>query len=111
MTSKPQLSPGAALEQTIRGDLPAHVELDPREEALLGAAARQADDIAALEADIADRGHVVDGGAVNPSVREVRQGRVALGRLLAGIDLPAAANTTVLRSEKAARARWKGAAA
>jgi hypothetical protein len=100
---------GAALERAIRDDLPANVELDPREEVLLAAAARQADDIAALEADIAKRGHVVD-GAVNPSVREVRQGRANLARLLGGIDLPDGARTTVLRSERAARARWRGAA-
>jgi hypothetical protein len=103
-----QPTAGEALEKTIRADLPAHVELDRREEALLAAAARQADEIAALDADIAERGHVVD-GCLNPSVREARQGRVALGRLLAGIDLPAAASTTVLRAEKAARARWNGA--
>jgi hypothetical protein len=101
---------GAALEKMIREDLPEHVEFDPREEALLAAAAQQAEDIAALEADIRARGHVIDGGIVNPSVREVRQGRLALGRLLAGIDLPASASTTVLRAERAAKARWKGAA-
>ena len=101
MTKK--LDAGAALETSIRADLPPHVELDPREEALLEAAARQADDIAALEADIRAR------GLVNPALREVRQGRTALGRLLAGIDLPAAASTTVLRAEKAAQARWKRA--
>ena len=92
----------------IRDDILAGVEFDTREEALLEAAVRQADDIAALEADIANRGHVVD-ELVNPSVREVRQGRLALARLLAGIDLPAAANTTALRAEKAAYARWKRA--
>ncbi|HEX6116951.1 MAG TPA: hypothetical protein VFY99_07610 [Solirubrobacterales bacterium] len=108
MTERLQ-SAGAALEKVIRDDLPGHVELDPREEALLAAAARQAHDIAALEADISARGHVVD-GLVNPSVREVRQGRMALGRLLAGIDLPGGASTTVLRAERAARARWRGAA-
>jgi len=103
-----QLGAGVALEKMIRDDLPPHVELDPREEALLAAAAKQADDIAALSADVAERGHIVD-GLVNPSVREVRQSRMALARLLAGIDLPAAASTTVLRAEKAARARWKPA--
>lgn len=56
-----QLSAGAALEKVIRDDLPEHVEFDPREEALLKAAAQQLDDIAALEADIRARGHVVDG--------------------------------------------------
>jgi len=100
-----KLSAGARLERAIRADLPPHVELDPREELLLAAASRQADDIADLERDILKRGRVVC-GAVNPAVREARQGRLALGRLLAGIDLPAAASTTVLRAEKAARARW-----
>ena len=104
-----QLSAGAALEKVIREDLPEQAELDPREEALLGAAMAQADDIGALEADIHKRGHGV-AGIVNPSVREARQGRLALGRLLAGIDLPEAASMTVLRAERAARARWGQAA-
>ncbi len=99
---------GAELEQAIRSDLPESAELDPREEALLKAAMAQADDLAALEADIAARGRVID-GVVNPSVREARQGRTVLGRLLAGIDLPAAAPVTVLRAERAARARWRQA--
>jgi hypothetical protein len=97
---------GAALERAIRHDLPQGVELDPREEALLSAAVRQADDIEALEADIRERGRVLDGGALNPSVREVRQGRTALGRLLAGIEIPASASPKTQRAERAARARW-----
>src|SRR5215207_9066752 len=105
MTARGPQTAGERLSAAIRDDLPAHVELDPREELLLHAAAAQADDIAALEGDIRDRGHVI-GGTVNPSVREVRQGRTALGRLLAAIDLPAAASVTELRAEKAARARW-----
>jgi hypothetical protein len=107
--TKGQIGAGAALEKVIRDDLPPQVELDPREEVLLMAAARQADDIAALEADVRDRGHVLDSGLVNPSVREVRQGRANLARLLSGIDLPAAASTSVLRAERAAQARWKRA--
>jgi hypothetical protein len=47
---------GAALVKAIREGLPAGVELDEREEALLDLAARQADDVAALEADIGKRG-------------------------------------------------------
>jgi hypothetical protein len=104
-----KISAGAALEREIRKAVPPGVEFDEREEALLAAAANQADDIAALEADIRDRGHVVD-GVVNPSVREVRQARLALARLLSGIDLPAGASTTTLRAEKAARARWRNTA-
>jgi hypothetical protein len=106
--TKQQLGAGAALTKAIRDDLPPNVELDSREEALLTAAAAQAEDVAALEADIRERGHIVD-GTVNSSVREARQGRANLARLLGGIDLPAAASTTVLRAEKAARARWKEA--
>jgi hypothetical protein len=104
MTTK-QLGAGAALERAIRGDLPDHVELDPREEALLAAAVKQADDIAALEADVRARGHFVD-GIVNPSVREARQGRLALGRLLAGIDLPAAFAPHEPRKVRSARPSW-----
>lgn len=109
MSAKPQLSAGAVLERTIRDDLPPHVELDPREEELLRQASALVDDIAALDRDTAERGRVLASGAVNPSVREARQGRVALGRLLAGIDLPGAASSTVLRAERAAQARWKRA--
>ena len=50
MTMRRLVAAGAALQRTIRADLPDHVELDPREEALLAAAARRADDVAALEA-------------------------------------------------------------
>jgi hypothetical protein len=68
---------------------------------------KQADDIAALEGDIALRGHVLENGLVNSSVREVRMGRANLARLLGGIDIPEAARATVLRAERAARARWE----
>ena len=80
-------SAGEALSRTIRGGLPTGVELDEREEALLAAAARQADAVEALEADIAERGYVI-GSRLNSSVPEARQGRTALARLLGGLDLP-----------------------
>jgi hypothetical protein len=47
---------GARLVGSIRNGLPPGVELDEREEALLDLAARQANDVASLEADIAERG-------------------------------------------------------
>jgi hypothetical protein len=47
---------GAALVRAIREGLPPGVELDEREEALLAAAAEQADALAALEKDIKTRG-------------------------------------------------------
>jgi hypothetical protein len=81
------------------------VELDEREEALLAAAARQADAVQALEADIAERGYVV-GSRLNPSVPEARQGRTALARLLGGLDLPDSRSLTEIRAGRAARARW-----
>ena len=45
-------SAGGALSRAIRGGLPPGVELDEREEALLAAAARQADAVQALEAEV-----------------------------------------------------------
>ena len=101
---------GAALRRAILKGLPPGVELDEREDALLAAAAEQADAIAALEADIETRGHMVDGvrggKVLNPAVAEARQGRLALGRLLGGLDLPDSQSLTGLRAGKAARARW-----
>lgn len=105
---------GEDLRASVLENLPLGAELDERETALLDAAARQADDIAALEADIADRGHLVPGArggtVVNPAVPEARQGRTALARLLAGIDFADSSSTTQIRAKKAARARWSGAA-
>ena len=64
--------------------------MDEREEALLDLAAHQADDIARAEADIEGRGYLVPGSkgqqVVNPSVAEVRQGRLALGKLLGQLE-------------------------
>ena len=98
-------SAGQALSRTIRRGLPPGVELDEREEALLAAAARQADAVQALEADVAERGYVV-GSRLNPSVPEARQGRTALARLLGGLDLPDSHSLTEIRAGRAAHARW-----
>jgi hypothetical protein len=46
--------------------------------------------------------------SVNPAVIEARQGRTALSRLLAGIDLPDSESFVALRASRAARARWNG---
>ena len=78
---------GEALVASIIQGLPPGVELDERETALLDVAARQADDIARLEAEIAERGVRVPGSRagheiLNPAISEVRQGRLALGKLL-----------------------------
>lgn len=105
--------PGAELIDSIRTGLPAGVELDEREEAILDLAARQARDVAAAEADIAERGYLVDGSrgqqVVNPSVAEVRQGRLALGKLLGQLDLPDSAKDAVRSARNAAERRWRKA--
>lgn len=107
---KRQQTPGVALVKAISEGLPPGVELDEREQALLEAAAQQADANAAFEADIAKRGYMVTGArggvGVNPAVAEARQGRLALARLLGGLDLPDSESLTGLRASRAARSRW-----
>src|SRR5687767_14590908 len=101
---------GTGLIEAIRTGLPPGVELDEREEAILDLAARQARDVAAAEADIAERGYLVPGSrgqqVVNPSVAEVRQGRLALGKLLGQLDLPESTRDAVRGARHAAEARW-----
>ena len=107
-------SAGRSLWARIVGDLPEGFEFDARELALLAAACRQADAIAALEQSIKRDGHVVRGAAgqrrLNGAVTEARQGRIALARLLGELDLPAEdAKTQTASSQRARRAadvRW-----
>ncbi|MEZ5116174.1 MAG: hypothetical protein R2737_07890 [Candidatus Nanopelagicales bacterium] len=89
-------------------------ELDGRECATLAAACRQADDIAALEAVIDRDGLVVLGAAGQPrlsaAVTEVRQGRLALAKMLGELALPDEDGVTRTQSQaraaRAANARW-----
>jgi hypothetical protein len=101
------------LVESIREGLPPGVELDEREEALLDLAARQAHDIGLAEADIETRGYLVKGArdqdVINPSVSEVRQGRIALGKLLGQLDLPESTRDAVRNARTAAEARWERA--
>jgi hypothetical protein len=97
------------LVEAIRAGLPDSHEWDERERALLELASRQAADIDLLEQDIADNGVRASGGRLNQAVVEVRQSRVALARILAGVDVPDGASTTTLRARKAAAARWREA--
>lgn len=66
------------------------LELDHDDVVVLRNAARVADLIADLDADIAANGVMLTGATgsskVNPAVAESRQQRVALGRLLADVD-------------------------
>jgi hypothetical protein len=106
--------PAAKLVAAIRKGIPAGVELDEREEALLDLAGRQACDVAAAEADVKARGYLVEGSrgqpVVNPSIGEARQARLALAKLLAQLELPDLSG--VLRdqssrdAQKAAQRRW-----
>lgn len=87
---------------------------DARETAALAAACRQADDIAALEAELATGTLIVEGSkgqpVLNSAVAELRQGRLALSRLLGSLDLPAedAGSLTPrqLQARKASNTRW-----
>lgn len=109
MTKKAE--PGLEPIEAIRTGLPAGVELDEREEALLDMAARQARDIARAEADIETRGYLVEGSrgqpVINPSVAEVRQSRLALGKLLGQLDLPESTRDAVRNARRAAEWRWR----
>lgn len=84
---------GRALWSSIYRSLSPGWELDEREQALLRLAARQADDVVGLEQAIKRDGRIVKGSMgqprVHPAVVEARQGRLAVMRLLDGIELPA----------------------
>jgi hypothetical protein len=102
------------LWRSVTAGLPDDWELDERELAVLTLAARQADDVAALERALKRDGVTVAGSAgqlrVNPLVPEVRQARLATGRLLGQLSLPdeqAQPRTDAgRRGQKAAQARW-----
>lgn len=105
---------GKRLWRSIVGDLADGMELDERELAILAAAGRQADTIAALERSIKRDGHMLRGAAgqrrLNGAVTEARQGRVALARLLGELDLPGeqpgSQTASSQRARKAANVRW-----
>ena len=94
--------------------LVADYSFDPHELAVLGVACRQADDVAALEAVIRSDGYTVAGSAgqprLNGAVSEVRQGRLALGKLLGALALPDDDGKPLTRAQRqaqhAARVRW-----
>ena len=99
----------------------AGLALRPDETALLEAAARTADELAALEAELRDAPAQVKGSMgqprPNPLYAEVRSHREALRRLLGSLDVPEAEGlgsewdglSASTRARKAARARWSGA--
>ena len=100
---------------SIVGGLPDGWDLDERELSILALAAREADVVAALERTVKRDGLMVTGSAgqprVHPAVAEARQGRLAVGRLLAQIALPdedaAPRSESSKRAQHAAQARWR----
>ena len=95
--------------------LAAVYEFDERETTLLATCARQADDVAALEELIARDGLIVAGSngqpRLNAAVSEVRQGRIALAKLLDTLALPDETSgkpitTASRRAQHAAQSRW-----
>ena len=105
---------GRALWRAVVGDY----DLDAAELVILTAACRQADDVALLEATIADNGATVTGSQgqprLNAALTEVRQGRIALAKLLAELRLPsdedegAGRSPAAVRARAAAQVRWAG---
>ena len=92
--------------QAIRASLPNHFEFDERDLALLALAEQQARDIDRLVADVEARGVRNDGDKLNSAVREARNARIALARILGQVDMPEAGTTAQIHGRKAANARW-----
>ncbi len=73
--------------EAMRRDLLARYDLEPHEHVLLESAARTADLIADLQAVVDRDGPMLD-GKPHSAVIELRQQRLTLGRLLAGLRIP-----------------------
>ena len=121
----PDAKPPAGLARPGRQlwrDILREWELDARELAILKRAAKQADTNDALEKAIRRDGLMIEGASgqrrLNAAVSELRQGQLALARLLGEMALPAAdgsagATATSRKAQKAANARsgaWRGCA-
>jgi hypothetical protein len=104
---------GTALRARITSDLEERgLELDPVQAALLDEACVLADHLAELDAAVAELGVVVQGSrgqpVVNPASQEARLVRLAMARLLRGIDLDEDAPTPRQRQARAAaKARYE----
>jgi hypothetical protein len=104
-----------AAGRRLWAEIVAVYEFGPAEAATLELAARQADDLARLEAEVKATGTTVVGSKgqqrLNPKVSEIRLQRAALARLLGLLALPSDDDDTPRtaagrRGQKAARARW-----
>ena len=117
-TKAPKPSPPSdlgAAGSTLWQQMTAAYQLEESENPLLVAACRQADDIARLEEAIDRDGCMVEGSAgqprLNAAITEVRQGRIALQKLLGAIGWPNDAGEVVTLRQRQARSaahqRWK----
>lgn len=100
---------GVALVARIRAEMAAEgLEPDGRETELLSIAAELQDRIVALERSIAEEGMTSTSPSgiirLHPAVGEVRQSRLALARVLRGVQVERDGKDKV--KQKAARARW-----
>ena len=101
---------GTALWEALTGAY----DFGAGERPVLAAACRQADDVALLEAAIATDGATVEGSAgqprLNAALTEVRQGRLALAKLLGALAVPEDDDRPLTaagrRAQTAANARW-----
>lgn len=119
-TDRQESTPGAPERlgeagRALWDSLTVEYEFGPHELAVLAVACRQADDVAGLEALLARDGLVVPGSngqpRLNAAVTEVRQGRLALSKLLDQLALPADDAPVGLtpasrKAQHAARTRW-----
>lgn len=103
---------GRALWDSLTGEY----EFTAPELAVLAAACRQADDVALVEGVIAEDGPVVPGSTGQPrlsaALAEARQGRLALGKLLAQLAVPDVADDRPMtdrqrKAQRAAQTRWR----
>lgn len=105
--------------RALWGRLVSAYDFDARELAVVEAAARQADDVRALEDVLAADGPMTVGAQGQPRlsqvVGEVRQSRLALARLLGELALPDGDERPMtakqLQMQRTARVRWDRAAA
>lgn len=104
---------GTELVAQMNSALPAEAEWDERELAILDLARRQADDISDLENVLHMQGPLVTGSTgqerLNPAFAELRQQRLALGKLLDSIRLPDEylGHVPDAKKARAAATRWR----
>lgn len=105
---------GRALWRSIHAGLPAALELDERQKAVLRLACDEVDQAARLDAQVAADGLMVIGSAgqprVHPAVAEARSARAAAARVLGQLHLSTEEHppksAAAQHAQHAANARW-----